>query len=47
MAATVFNARLAAKTDLTKKTAEFDFKLKGIRVEFLKIRLNISWLKMN
>ena len=31
MAATVFNARLAAQTDLTKKTTEFDFKLKDIR----------------
>ena len=29
MAASVFNARLAAQTDLIKKT-EFDFKLKGI-----------------
>ena len=30
MAASVFNARLAAQTDLIKKTTEFDAKLKAI-----------------
>ena len=40
MAADIFNARLAAQTDLISKP-EFGFKLKGYRViELLKIRLN-------
>ena len=30
LGAGVFNARLAAQTDLIKKTTEFDVKLKGI-----------------
>ena len=30
LAADIFNARLAAQTDLIKKTTEFDFKLKSI-----------------
>ena len=39
MAASTFNARLAAQTDLIRKP-EFDAKLKALVIELLKIRLN-------
>ena len=39
LAADAFNARLAAQTDLIRKP-EFDFKLKPLVKELLKIRLN-------
>ena len=46
MAADVFIARLAAQTDLIRKP-DFDFRLKKLVTELLKIRLNTCWLKMN
>ena len=46
MAADVFKARLAAQTDLIRKP-HFDFRLKKLVTELLKIRLNTCWLKMN
>ena len=46
LAADVFNARLAAQTDLITKP-ESDFKLMTLVIELLKIRLNTCWLKMN
>ena len=39
MTADVFNARLAAQTDIIRKP-EFNFKLKALVIELLKIRLN-------
>ena len=46
MAADFFKARLAAQTDLIRKP-NFDFRLKKLVTELLKIRLNTCWLKMN
>ena len=46
MAADIFNARLAAQADLIRKP-EFDFELRALVIELLKIRLNTCWLKMN